>query len=119
EGRPGARRGERLRHAAGGRRERQGPTGPVDTELTIHALRQLVVRGRNRHREALPSFRSSEHPPPGEPFALVGSSTAGRDPALGAEMETEVEIEAHALRQRESGTADNGLSGPREDVKAV
>src|SRR5213080_1476562 len=34
-------------------------------------------------------------------------------------METEVEVVAHAGRQRESGIVDDGVGGPREDVKSV
>src|SRR5439155_13988522 len=99
--------------------EREGAVRPVDAELAVGALGELVVRRRDGDREAFLPLGASEYPPAREQLALVPGVAARRDAALGPETEAEIDVVADAGGQGERGIVVDEAARSREDVKPV
>ncbi len=118
--RPIARLPKAARHRASGAVQREPASRPIDSDLSVDALREEVVSRRHRDSEAGLAFGAA-YAPAAVHLGLIGRlrAVAQANNRSGRELCTEGHVMPETGREGEVRKVDHGVRGPRGHVEAV
>src|SRR5437773_7349705 len=109
---------KRVGHPANRTREREPSDGVVNADLSVSALRQLVVRGGHRDAETVTPF-DAVRPPAHEPLALVVIESTWTNDRIGSEAPAKCETASQAGREGERGKVLHFVDRPLAHMEPV